>query len=372
MLDENSGAALCIYHKGIKVIDVWGGYANKKNKQLWSENTLVLHFSATKGIAALCIAKLHSEAKIDYNEKVASYWPEFAQHGKENITVSQLLSHQSGLCLLNEKLTLTQISTRELLLPHLENAKPLWSPGENSGYSAGLVGFYMSELVRRTDTKQRSIGQYFQEEIALPLNAEFYIGLPDSVNSNRLAHIKLAHPIKRLFTMGKLPEGLRKSILKPGSLFLKSVMQIKGYNVNNRESQRIEEPSGNGIGTARAVAQIYSSVATGGEKINIKPQTIALLSGDALLPKNSTVDIVMGLDLYYRNGFMKNGPNAKPFNNNQSFGFGGASGAMSFADPINNIGYSYVPNSQSYDFPDSRELKIQKALYECIAKKKQN
>lgn len=368
MLDESSGAALCIFYKGIKIVDIWGGYANKKNNQLWDENTLVLHFSATKGIAALCIAKLHSEAKIDYREKVANYWPEFALHGKENITVSQLLSHQSGLCLLDEKLTLTQISTRELLLPHLENTKPLWTPGENSGYSAGLLGFYMSELVRRTDTKQRSIGQYFQEEIAQPLNAEFYIGLPDSVNSNRLAHIKLAHPIKRLFTMGKLPEGLRKSILNPGSLFMKSVMQIKGYNVNNRESLKIEEPSGNGIGTARAVALIYSTIAMGGNDLKIKTETISLLSNDALLPKNGSIDKVMGIALYYRNGFMKNGKDAIPYNNNQCFGFGGASGAMSFADPLNKIGYCYAPNNQGYDFPDSRELEIQKALYDCIQK----
>jgi CubicO group peptidase (beta-lactamase class C family) len=360
------GAALCIYHKGEKVIDIWGGYARKKEKQSWEENTLVLFFSATKGMAAVCLAKLHSEGKIDFNEKVSTYWPEFSKNGKEEITVSQLLSHQSGLCLWEGKLMVDQLSDRDLLLEKLENATPLWTPGDYSGYSAGLVGFYMSELVRRTDDRQRSLGQYFQDEIAGPLGMEFYIGLPDSVPDSRLAQIKLANPVKRIFTMGKLPKGLRRAILKPGSLFMKSITQIKGYNVNSRESLAFEEPGGNGVGTARSVALLYSIMATGIEELGIHPETLAQLKGPALLPQHGSVDRVMGIPLYYRNGFMKNGELATPFNNEQCFGFGGASGSMAFADPVNQIGYSYVPNAQGYDFPDGRDVEIQKVLYEII------
>ena len=363
---KETGAALCVYHKGEKVIDIWGGYAHKKQKQQWEENTLVLFFSATKGLAAICLAKLHSKGRIDYNEKVSTYWPEFAQNGKEDITVSQLLSHQSGLCLWEGKLTVSQLSQRELLLEKLVKAQPLWTPGDYSGYSAGLVGFYMSELVRRTDNRQRSLGQYFHEEIAIPLGLEFYIGLPDSISDSRLAHISLANPVKRIFTMGKLPRGLRRAILKPGSLFMKSITQVRGYNINSRESLAIEEPGGNGVGTARSVAELYGILATGGSELGIRAETLGLLTDAAIIPKNGSVDRVMGIPLYYRNGFMKNGERATPFNNDKCFGFGGASGSMAFADPVNQIGYCYVPNAQGYDFPDGRDLGIQKVLYEII------
>jgi len=116
---------LCVYYKEEKVIDIWGGYAHKKKRQPWEENTLVLFFSATKGMATICLAKLHSEGKIDFDENVAAYWPEFAQNGKEDITVSQLLSHQSGLCLWDGKLPVSQLSDRDLVLEKLETATPL-------------------------------------------------------------------------------------------------------------------------------------------------------------------------------------------------------------------------------------------------------
>lgn len=360
------GAALCVYYQGEKVIDLWGGYSDKKKSRKFDENTLVLFFSTTKGVASMCIAKLHSEGKIDYYEKVSTYWPEFAKNGKENITVSQLLSHQSGLCLWDGQLTVEQIAEGKLLTEKLENATPMWTPGEFSGYSAGLAGFYMSELIKRVDDKNRTLGQYFHDEFAIPLGLEFYIGLPDTILTESVAYTKLINPIKRILTLGKLPKALRKTVSKPNSLFMKSITLIKGYNVNERATWKIEEPSGNGIGTARSVAFLYSQFANNPETIGIKPETIFELSDSALIPADGTIDKVMGIPLYYRNGFMKNGEGSLPFNNTNCFGFGGASGSMAFADPINKIGYCYVPNKQGYDFPDSRETNIQKVLYECI------
>jgi len=364
---KESGAALCVYHKGEKIIDLWGGIANKKNKSAWNENTLVLFFSATKGIASLCIAKLHSEGKIDYNQRVAHYWEGFAKNGKENITVSQLLSHQSGLCLWDGSLDITELSDRNKLVEKLENARPYWNPGDYSGYSAGLVGHYMGELVRRIDDKHRSLGQYFQEEIAKPLGLEFYIGLPDSFLEERIAPIQMNNPLKRLFMLDKSPKGLRKQIFNPRSLFIKSISQIKGYNVNKPETWKIEEPSGNGIGNAQSMARLYSVFALGAKELNISSSTLLECSAPALKPRFTDVDKVMGVPLFYRNGFMKNGEGSTPFPNDSCYGFGGASGSMAFADPIHQIGYCYVPNKMGYDFPDSREGNIQKVLYECLA-----
>lgn len=361
------GAALCVYYRGEKVVDIWGGLANQKTKANWDENTMVLFFSATKGLASLCIAKLHSEGKIDYQQKVAHYWEGFAKNGKENITVSQLLSHQSGLCLWEGSLNVAELNDREKLVEKLENAKPYWNPGDYSGYSAGLAGHYMGELVRRVDEKHRSLGTYFQDEFAKPLGLNFHIGLPDSISEDRIAPIQMNNPIKRLFLLNQTPKGLRKQLFNPGSIFFKSITQVKGYDVNKRETWRIEEPSGNGIGTARDLAKLYSAFSMGGKEFNMAENTLKECSSPALSPRFIAADKVMGVPLYYRNGFMKNGEGSTPFANDSCYGFGGASGSMAFADPTNQIGYCYVPNRMGYDFPDSRETHLQQVLYECIA-----
>jgi CubicO group peptidase (beta-lactamase class C family) len=349
---------------------LWAGIANKKNKSVWDEKTLVLFFSATKGVASLCIAKLHSEGKIDYDKPVATYWEEFAKNGKESITVRQLLSHQSGLCLWDGSLSVSELADRAKLTEKLETATPYWTPGDYCGYSAALAGHYMSELIRRIDVKSRSLGQYFQEEFAQPLGIEFYIGLPDSISDERMARIEMNNPLKRLFMLDKSPKGLIKQMMNPSSLFFKSMTLVKGYDVNERETWRIEEPSGNGIGTAESLAKLYSVFSLGAKELGIQQETLNECAGSALHASLSNVDKVMGIPLYYRNGFMKNGKGSTPFPNDACYGFGGASGSMAFADPVNQIGYCYVPNRMGYDFPDSREVNIQKVLYVCIEKLK--
>lgn len=152
---------------------------------------------------------------------------------------------------------------------------------------------------------------------------------------------------------------------------MKSITQIKGYNVNERATWEIEEPSGNGIGTARSIAYLYSILVNEPSKININQNTINELSVSAFIPEYGNTDKVMGIPLYYRNGFMKNGKDDNPFHNDNCFGFGGASGSMAFSDPKNKIGYYYIPNMQGYDFPDSREKNIQRVLYECIERIKE-
>jgi CubicO group peptidase (beta-lactamase class C family) len=166
------------------------------------------------------------------------------------------------------------------------------------------------------------------------------------------------------------PKGLIKQLFNPNSLFFKSMTLVKGYDVNKRETWRIEEPSGNGIGTAESLAKLYSVFSLGAQELGISQSTLNECVGEALNPLLSNVDKVMGIPLYYRNGFMKNGTGSQPFPNNMCYGFGGASGSMAFADPVNQIGYCYVPNRMGYDFPDSREGDIQKALYQCIEKQR--
>ncbi|MBD3647965.1 MAG: beta-lactamase family protein, partial [Pseudomonadales bacterium] len=172
------GASLCVFHKGEKVVDLWGGFCDPDMTVPWQENTLVNVYSTTKGLASLAVAVLHDEGKLDYDEKVVAYWPEFGAEGKQDVTVAQLLSHQAGLCGVEQKITVEDLYDWDKMVNLLAAQKPLWEPGTAAGYHAVTWGYFPGELIRRITGI--TLGQYFQARVAAPLNADFYIGLPDS------------------------------------------------------------------------------------------------------------------------------------------------------------------------------------------------
>lgn len=359
------GAACTIYHQRKKVVDLWGGF--RKGQEKWEKDTMVLIFSATKGIASMVLAKLHSEGQLDYEEKIATYWPEFAQNEKENITVSQLLRHQAGLVLLDERLSIEQLRDFDHTAKVLARAKSMWEPGKYQGYQAGTVGFYMGELVRRVDLKNRSLGKYFQDEIATPLQLDFYIGLPEEISNKQIADIQMVNPLKALFNLKKLPTGMRKVMLNVNSPFMKSVTLIKGYDPNKRETWRVEQPSGNGIGTARSVAKLYSILAGGGKELNLQEATMRQLIDPPQKPVEGYLDQVINIETRYGMGFMKPDPSFTFANSTEAFGFLGATGSFAFGDPQNEIGYAYFTNKMGYyGINDPREKSLREAMYRCI------
>jgi hypothetical protein len=135
------GAACCVYHKGEKVVDLWGGVKNKATCEPWEENTMALVYSATKGLAAMTLAVAHSRGWLDYDELVSTYWPEFAQNGKENITVRQLLAHQAALFALDVPLDRSLVGDFDRLADVLARQKPAWQPGTRQAYHAVTIGF---------------------------------------------------------------------------------------------------------------------------------------------------------------------------------------------------------------------------------------
>ena len=164
--------------RGEKVVDLWGGIRNKQTGEPWERDTMVLVYSATKGLAAMTLAIAHSRGWLDYEERVARYWPEFAQHGKERITVRQLLAHQAGLFAFDEPVDRSVVADLDRLAVVLARQKPAWEPGTRQAYHAITLGFYEGELLRRVDPRHRSLGQFFQDEIATPLGEDVYIRLP--------------------------------------------------------------------------------------------------------------------------------------------------------------------------------------------------
>src|SRR6187399_1737858 len=192
------GGACCAYQHGEKVVDLWGGVRNSLTREPWEQDTMVLVYSATKGLAAMTLALAHSRGWLDYEARVAAYWPEFAQQGKEKITVRQLLAHQAGLFALDEPVDRTVVADLDRLATVLARQKPAWEPGTRQAYHAISLGFYEGELLRRIDPRHRSLGQFFQEEIASPLGIDAYIRLPEDIPNSRLATLTPPRPIDML------------------------------------------------------------------------------------------------------------------------------------------------------------------------------
>jgi CubicO group peptidase (beta-lactamase class C family) len=253
------GAACCIYFKGEKVVDLWGGIRDKTTGEPWEEDTMVGVFSTAKGMAGLAMALAHSRGLLDYEERVCTYWPEFAQSGKEKTTVRQLLSHQAGLFAIDMPVDKGIVTDLDRLAVILAQQKPAWEPGARQAYHAQSLGFYEGELLRRIDPRHRSLGQFFQDEIASPLRLDFYLRLPDQIPNSRLATIQQASPVLRMFntplplmlaSMNKRSPTYRAIFKNPGPFLFLDQEHIY--------ARHLENPSGNGAGTARAIAQVYS------------------------------------------------------------------------------------------------------------------
>jgi CubicO group peptidase (beta-lactamase class C family) len=355
------GAACCVYHKGEKVVDLWGGARNKATGEPWEENTMALVYSATKGMAAMTLAIAHSRGWLDYDELVCRYWPEFAQNGKDKITVRQLLAHQAGLFALDETVDRSVVGDLDRLATVLARQKPAWEPGTRQAYHAVTIGFYEGELLRRVDPQHRSLGQFFQEEIATPLGLEFYIRLPESIPDWRLAPLVDASLSEMLFGF---PIRLMPSVWNARSNIRRA---LEGSELAHDEQRiyprNLEIPAGGGVGTARAIARAYSLFATGGKELGLRPETLAELTAPAIPATRGFYDECMKAEVEFSLGFMKTNAGFS-FGSPGSFGMPGAGGSLGFADPQAQIGYGYIPNRKSVALSgDPRDVAIRKALY---------
>ena len=358
------GAACCIYYCGEKVVDLWGGIRDKVTREPWEENTMVLVASATKGPAAMTMALGASRGLFDYDERIAKYWPEFAQQGKDKITIRQLLAHQAGLYALDERVDTKMEADLDKLAIILARQKAAWEPGTRQAYHAITLGFYESELLRRVDPKHRSIGRFFHEEIARPLGLDFYIGLPEDIPNARLSRTYMATPGVNAGRKAPLP--LVLAVMNPRSRINRALW---GELLEDREHvypRNVEVPSGGGIGTARAMAKAYGVFATGGKELGLREETLKQLMAPAVPPTHGFYDEVLKLEgMEMSLGFMK--PSQKvPFAHPSSFGMVGFGGCFGFADPHTKIGFAYVPNRTDLFLMDPRQDALRTAMYRSI------
>jgi CubicO group peptidase (beta-lactamase class C family) len=325
----------------------------------------VIVYSATKGLAAMTLAIAHSRGWLDYDDRVSTYWPEFAQQGKERITVRQLLAHQAGLFAFDQPVDRSVVADLDRLAGVLARQKPAWPPGTRQAYHAITLGFYENELLRRIDPQHRSLGTFFQDEIAAPLGLDVYIRLPEEIANSRLATIARPRWLDMLFGF---PLRLTLDAMNRRSNIVRALRGSEFPHDRDRVYARnFEVPSGGAVGTARAIAHAYSVFATGGRELGLRKETLDLLAAPAVPPTRGFYDeCLKGYGVQFSLGLMKSSP-VWPFGSKSSFGAPGSGGSLGFADPEAGIGYAYVTSQMGTRVTgDPRDVALRNALYSSI------
>jgi CubicO group peptidase (beta-lactamase class C family) len=340
------GASVCVTVQGQTVVDLWGGQANAETNTPWSEDTVSVVFSSTKGATALCAHILASRGQLDLDAPVAKYWPEFAQSGKENIPVKMLLSHQAGLPAVRETLPDGAYADWDLIVNALAKEEPFWEPGTRNGYHALTFGWLVGEVVRRVSGK--SLGTFFKDEVAGPLGLDFWIGLPEDKES-RVAPMISAEPN---------PESpFFREIATPGSMQSIVLLNMGGYmgaepQFDTRAAHAAEIGGAGGITNGRGLAGMYEPLALGGKKGSVELVNSATLARMGRVASSTGRDAVLVMPTRFALGYMKTMDNRKEpagvqdsvLVSEAAFGHVGAGGSFGLADPLAGMSFGYTMN----------------------------
>jgi CubicO group peptidase (beta-lactamase class C family) len=361
------GAACCVYHRGEKVVDLWGGVRDRGSGALWEEDTMLVVFSTTKGVAAAACALAVSRGYLSYDDPIARHWPEFAMEGKQDITLGDLLSHRAGLSHLDRRIGLAELCDPERLAELLARQAPVWQPGRRWGYHAMTFGLYLGEVMRQADPERRTLGRFLASEIAAPLGLGFHIGLPPEVPSSRIARLELPGQAQVVWGARRLPRSIIPRVLNPFSRLHRSMRVAKGFNPNDRKWLEPECASATGVGEVRALARLYSCLATGGGELGFDRAAIERLEATPVPPPEGVRDHVFGIDMSWGLGFVKPGPVVRFGSGPRAFGMPGLGGSFAFADPDLGLGYAYAPSRLGIlPFNDPRETSLRAAVYRAV------
>lgn len=352
------GAAVYITVNGVTVADLWGGFSNPQKTTMWQEDQLVNAFSIGKGVTAVVAAQCVARGLITYDTRVASLWPEFAVHGKEDLTLRDLLGHRAGLPAVRNRLPPNAMYDWKRMTEALADEKPWWTPGQQHGYHVNTYGFLVGEMLRRATG--RSVGQLISEYIAKPLHAEIYLGTPAHLHS-RIADYEWPNdPFPE-----HEPAGLdEEQLLQFNTYYNPSGLSGAGV-VNSAPWRLAEMPSTNVHASARAISSLYTSLAHGGTHNNV-----SLLPQDVLSTASSEVsngdDQILHRTSRFAHGFQLPIPERGFGPNPESFGHFGAGGSVGFCDPKAKVGFGYVMNQMGPRWQNPRNRALIDSLYSCL------
>ena len=361
------GAALGIFRGGREVVSLCGGFCDSARSVPWNDETLVLIWSATKGVAAACTLHAMQEAGADLHTRVADFWPEFAQAGKGTLTLGQVLSHRAGLCALEDPSA--NILDRESVVRAIEKQTPILAVEAGPAYGPRVFGFVLDEILRRLAGGE-SLAAYWRRVFAEPLGIDLWIGLPENQNA-RVATILPP----RVGPPAAGDELFLRAFVDPNSLTRRafgSPPGLSGISAMNAPQVRAASlPSMGGIASAQALAKFYAMLASGGcmeGQVFFKKQTLEWMSTRL----TQGFDLVLQREMSFSAGFMMD-----PLDGNgckirsllgpslSAFGHAGAGGSLGFAEPEQGIGFGYVMNQmESGVLPHDRCTSLVRAFYE--------
>lgn len=355
------GAACSVYHRGEKVVDLWGGVADEGTGRLWAEDSIVLVASSTKGATAICANLLVQRGELDLDAPVARYWPEFAAGGKQDIPVRWLLSHQVGLPVLDEALAIEDFLAWEPPVEALAAQSPVWVPGTTHGYHAITYGWLVGEVVRRISGK--SFGTFFADEVAGPLGLDFWIGLPVSERHRVASMIEVDLEDPDIEPKGERAAEMLAAATTPKS-YLTKEQTTTPLDMSAPEFLDAELPAANGVTDARSLARMYASlIGDGVDGVRLfTDETVSAASA----PQSDGPDEVMNIRSRFGAGFFLHVEGSNMIQDG-AFGHGGAGGSIGFADPKAGIGFGYVMNKmQMVGDDDPRTVGLARAVHDSL------
>ena len=353
------GAAVCVWHDGQVVVDLWGGWSDPERRHAWHGETLVNVFSVGKGLVATLAAHLVGVGLLDLDWPVARVWPQFGHAGKEGVTVRQVLAHQAGLPAIRRPLPDAAVFEWVTMTGALAAEEPWWRPGSAHGYHANTFGFLVGEIARRADPEDRSVAQLARERLAAPLGADFHIGVPPAC-TGRVAAFDWPSDAVRI-DEGSVPDQRRMEF----NAYWNPPTLSGGTLVNTDRWRHAEIPSANAHASARGVARLYAALAAGGELDGCRVVDARALD-EATSEHAFGHDLVLGRPSRFAAGFQLTQPERPLGPGPRSFGHFGAGGGLGFADPDNRIGFGYVMNTLGDRWQNPRNRALINAVYTSI------
>ncbi|MEU5077728.1 MULTISPECIES: serine hydrolase domain-containing protein [Streptomyces] len=334
------GAAVAVYRDGHRVVNLWAGTRDIDGTAPWEPGTAQIVRSATKGVAAAALLLLHQRGELDLDAPVGAYWPEFKAAGKDQARVWHLLAHRAGVPVLDRPLTPAEAADPDLGAAAVAAQAPVWEPGTEHGYHAQTYSWLTGELLRRVTG--RPVGEWVAEEIAGPVGADLWLGLPEAerARAGRVGRAETPETAGGLKTRPK--RAVAEAYADPDSLTRRAFAAITPLPDENDPGYRAAAlPASNGIATADGLARFYAALigeVDGGTRL-FTPDTMEL----ARTERSAGPDRVLVVGTRFGLGYMLHGT-ASPLLSPGSFGHPGRGGALAFADPESGIAFGYVTN----------------------------